>query len=82
MFEVDWVALLLSIKVYVQMVAESNLGWSINVVIYVYSALLAGRIIYVAFGGRNSTASARAFKGSANQISPPNRISARDFRQF
>lgn len=62
MFEVDWAALLLSAKGYVEMVAESTLGWTINVVIYVLTALLAGRIIYVAFGGRNSASSARQFK--------------------
>lgn len=62
MFELDWVETLLSAKVYVEMVAESTLGWTINVLIYVISALLAGRIIYVAFGGRNSMSSSRQFK--------------------
>jgi hypothetical protein len=81
MFEVDWAALLISIKGYVAMVAESNLGWTINVFIYVMSALLAGRIIYVAFGGRNSISSARSFKRSEQYVTQ-NKISPRNFRQF
>ena len=76
MFGIDWAELLIMTKVYVAMVAESNLGWTINVVIYVLSALLAGRIIYVAFGGRNSIASSRSFKASP-QYTTHNKVSQR-----